>query len=94
MDGHLPPQLKDIVTRYQPEWLYVDGEWDRPGTAWKREQFLARQPPGKGVAITLPGRSPADFAAPFACAFKLAGVRETKNTQQPPVLRPFLFPPV
>jgi alpha-L-fucosidase len=41
VDGHMLPQMKDLVTRYQPELLYVDGEWDHPSAAWKSEQFLA-----------------------------------------------------
>jgi alpha-L-fucosidase len=41
VDGHMLPQMKDLVTRYQPELLYVDGEWDHPSAAWKSEPFLA-----------------------------------------------------
>jgi alpha-L-fucosidase len=35
------PQMKDLVTRYQPDILWTDGEWDHPSEAWKSTQFLA-----------------------------------------------------
>jgi len=38
---HMIPQLKDLVTRYKPEVIWSDGEWEHPSKAWKSEQFLA-----------------------------------------------------
>jgi len=38
---HMIPQMKDLVTRYQPDILWTDGEWDRPSSEWKSEEFLA-----------------------------------------------------
>ncbi|MEO7487961.1 MAG: alpha-L-fucosidase [Ferruginibacter sp.] len=38
---HMMPQLKDLVTRYQPEIIYPDGEWDYPSKVWQSEQFLS-----------------------------------------------------
>ena len=38
---HMLPQMKDLVTRYQPDILYPDGEWDYPSSMWQSEQFLA-----------------------------------------------------
>ncbi len=38
---HLQPQLRDLVTRYQPDILWADGEWDGPDTLWQSRQFLA-----------------------------------------------------
>ena len=35
------PQLRDLVNRYHPEVLYVDGEWDHNSTFWKTPAFLA-----------------------------------------------------
>lgn len=35
------PQMKDLVTRYQPDILWTDGEWDHPAKTWKSEEFLA-----------------------------------------------------
>jgi len=35
------PQLKDLVTRYQPDLIYPDGEWDYPSSMWQSENFLS-----------------------------------------------------
>lgn len=35
------PQLKDLVTRYEPEILYPDGEWEHNSPLWQSENFLA-----------------------------------------------------
>jgi alpha-L-fucosidase len=39
--NHMMPQLKDLVTRYQPEIIYPDGEWDHNSKLWKSEEFLS-----------------------------------------------------
>lgn len=41
IDEHMIPQMKDLVTRYSPDILWTDGEWDKPSKDWKSEQFLA-----------------------------------------------------
>jgi len=41
VDQHMIPQMKDLVTRYQPDVVWTDGEWDHPSEAWKSTQFLA-----------------------------------------------------
>jgi alpha-L-fucosidase len=55
VDQHMLPQMKDIVTKYKPELLYVDGEWDHPSKQWKSEDFLAwlynESPVGKTIAV-------------------------------------------
>ncbi len=38
---HMQPQLKDLVTRYQPDILWADGEWDGSDTFWHSREFLA-----------------------------------------------------
>ncbi|CAN5671422.1 alpha-L-fucosidase [soil metagenome] len=38
---HMIPQLKDLVTRYEPEIIYPDGEWDYPSKVWQSEKFLS-----------------------------------------------------
>ncbi len=40
-DNHMIPQMKDLVTRYTPDILWTDGEWDKPSRDWKSEEFLA-----------------------------------------------------
>ena len=41
VDDHMIPQMKDLVTRYQPDILWTDGEWDHPSEKWKSTEFLA-----------------------------------------------------
>jgi alpha-L-fucosidase len=41
VDDHMIPQMKDLVTRYQPDVVWTDGEWEHPSEAWKSTQFLA-----------------------------------------------------
>ncbi|MHA6246918.1 alpha-L-fucosidase [Pontibacter sp. CAU 1760] len=41
VDEHMIPQLKDLVTRYKPEVLFADGEWDYTSDKFKSEDFLA-----------------------------------------------------
>ncbi len=41
VDEHMIPQLKDLVTRYKPDILWTDGEWDKPSKDWKSEEFIA-----------------------------------------------------
>jgi alpha-L-fucosidase len=38
---HMQPQLRDLVTRYKPDILWADGEWDGPESLWKSREFLA-----------------------------------------------------
>jgi alpha-L-fucosidase len=41
VDNHMIPQMKDLVTRYTPDILWTDGEWDKPSKDWKSEEFLS-----------------------------------------------------
>lgn len=41
VDNHMIPQMKDLVTRYEPDIFWTDGEWDLPSEQWKSTQFLA-----------------------------------------------------
>ncbi len=41
VDDHMIPQMKDLVTRYQPDILWTDGEWDHPSEKWKSTAFLS-----------------------------------------------------
>lgn len=40
VDQHMLPQMKDLVTRYQPDVLWTDGEWDHTSDVWKSPEFL------------------------------------------------------
>jgi alpha-L-fucosidase len=41
VDRHMLPQIKDLVTRYNPDLLFTDGEWDHPSDVWRSTEFLA-----------------------------------------------------
>jgi len=41
VDDHMIPQLKDLVTRYQPDVVWTDGEWQQTSSEWKSTQFLS-----------------------------------------------------
>ena len=41
VDDHMIPQMKDLVTRFEPDIFWTDGEWDHPSERWKSTQFLA-----------------------------------------------------
>jgi alpha-L-fucosidase len=36
----LQPDLRDLVTRYKPDDILVDGEWEHNSTFWKTKEFL------------------------------------------------------
>jgi len=41
VDEHMIPQMKDLVTRYKPDILWGDGQWNYPSSTWKTPQFMA-----------------------------------------------------
>ncbi len=41
VDIHMLPQMKDLVTKYEPDILWTDGEWDYPSELWRSTEFLA-----------------------------------------------------
>jgi alpha-L-fucosidase len=41
VNEHMIPQMKDLVTRYTPDIIWTDGEWDKPSKEWKSEDFLS-----------------------------------------------------
>ncbi|HOZ46084.1 MAG TPA: alpha-L-fucosidase [Candidatus Hydrogenedentes bacterium] len=41
VEEHMMPQIRDLVTRYQPSILWLDGEWDHPAETWRSTEFLA-----------------------------------------------------
>ncbi len=38
---HMFPQFKDLVTRYQPDIIFSDGEWELPSAEWRSPELLA-----------------------------------------------------
>lgn len=41
IDDHMVPQMKDLVTKYEPDILWTDGEWEHTSSDWKAPEFLA-----------------------------------------------------
>ncbi len=41
VNEHMIPQMKDLVTRYSPDIVWTDGEWDHPSETWRSTEFLA-----------------------------------------------------
>ena len=41
VDDHMIPQMKDLVSRYEPDILWTDGEWNHTSKEWKSTNFLA-----------------------------------------------------
>ena len=37
---HLHPMLKELITKYEPNTLFTDGEWDHPSAVWHSTEFL------------------------------------------------------
>jgi len=40
VDDHMIPQMKDLITRYEPDVLWTDGEWPHHSDKWKSTEFL------------------------------------------------------
>src|SRR5215469_267184 len=38
---HMIPQFKDVVTRYKPDIIFADGEWDLTSSEWHTPEMLA-----------------------------------------------------
>jgi alpha-L-fucosidase len=38
---HMMPQFKDVVSRYKPEVIFSDGEWEMPSADWRSPELLA-----------------------------------------------------
>lgn len=54
VDEHFHPQFKDLVTRYSPDIIWTDGEWEQSSATWKSEELLAwvfNETPNKEVVI-------------------------------------------
>ncbi|MFA9391018.1 MAG: alpha-L-fucosidase [Prolixibacteraceae bacterium] len=41
VNDRMLPQMKDLVTRYEPDLLWTDGEWDMASEKWKSTEFLS-----------------------------------------------------
>lgn len=55
VDGHMLPQLKDLVNRYKPDIIWPDGEWDQTDTIWRSKEYLTwlyNESPVKNTVVT------------------------------------------
>ncbi len=41
VDEHFHPQFKDLITRYEPDIIWADGEWSMSAEKWKTPELLA-----------------------------------------------------
>ncbi|CAG4991647.1 hypothetical protein DYBT9275_00800 [Dyadobacter sp. CECT 9275] len=41
VNDHMLPQMKDLVTRYNPDILWTDGEWEQTSETWRSTEFLS-----------------------------------------------------
>ncbi len=41
VNEHMLPQAKDLITRYNPDILWADGEWELTDEQWKSKELLA-----------------------------------------------------
>lgn len=41
VEQRMLPQMKDLVSRYKPDVLWTDGEWEESSKTWRSEEFLA-----------------------------------------------------
>lgn len=52
---HMWPQAKDVITRYQPDVFWTDGDWDASDEVWKSKELLAwmyNESPVKDKVVT------------------------------------------
>jgi len=41
VDQHMMPQCKDLITKYRPDILWFDGDWEHPAATWKTDSLCA-----------------------------------------------------
>ena len=54
INGHIVPQLKELVTNYKPSVIFSDGSWDETSDYWGSESFLSwlyNEAPNKGEVV-------------------------------------------
>jgi len=41
VDDFMAPQVRELIDRYRPDFMYFDGEWDHPPGFWKSRELVA-----------------------------------------------------
>ncbi|MBX7171127.1 MAG: alpha-L-fucosidase [Pyrinomonadaceae bacterium] len=41
VEQRMLPQMKDLVTKYKPDIIWADGDWDQTAKTWRTEEFTA-----------------------------------------------------
>jgi alpha-L-fucosidase len=41
VDKHMLPQMRELITKYQPWVFWTDGQWEQPSTVWKSREFVS-----------------------------------------------------
>ncbi|HNR19661.1 MAG TPA: alpha-L-fucosidase [Bacteroidia bacterium] len=55
VNEHMLPQMRDLITTYEPDVFWTDGDWDAKDSVWKSQQFLAwlyNESPVKDKVVT------------------------------------------
>ncbi|KAJ3645946.1 hypothetical protein Zmor_023563 [Zophobas morio] len=55
VDSKVIPEMKELISTYEPEVLWSDGNWESPDTYWKATEFLAwlyNESPVKDVIVS------------------------------------------
>jgi hypothetical protein len=56
VEKHMTPQMKELITKYQPDVFWTDGDWDASAETWKSKEFLSwlyNESPVKNRVVTI-----------------------------------------
>ncbi len=85
VDEIMLPQMKDLVTRYNPDVLWTDGQWDQPSETWRSTEFLAwlyNDSPVKNQVVVNDRwgkETPGKHGGIFTSEYELVGGKEVKE---------------
>lgn len=41
VEKHMLPQMRELITKYQPWVFWTDGQWEQPSSVWKSKEFVS-----------------------------------------------------
>jgi alpha-L-fucosidase len=56
VEKHMTPQMRELITKYQPDVFWTDGDWDASESVWKSKEFLSwlyNESPVKNRVVTI-----------------------------------------